>query len=568
MAAVDKHILVIDDVYGDPSCEQHHQFLEWVSEEPSWKLSWCTSMRAGEPAPQIAIDRIKERWSSEAGYWSLVLLDVHFVGQDPYDEQIGFQILRRLREHRSPLADVPVVMLTAEDGHKSNAAKLGADGYLSKPVDEGRSDGGVHIRDALKSRLRIFGLYPDEHGKLVGKSLPFLKFLREARRTAAHQLDRVLYGETGSGKTEIGRFIHETAAREGSYVRWSARASADQAIIEDQLFGHWKRAFDGATDHAAGVFEQAHRGTLLLDEIQNLGGRAQQLLLDARRKDDQNRRSIPRMGTFSTQAALEAGVEHMLLGNTVGVDVQLLCATNVALYDDDIRERYDFRKDLLNDLGHPLHVPPLRARLEDVQDLFEGFVAQARRQILLVSNDAGRPHRIAVDTAVRDWATAQDWRNRNIAVLKRVAEYAAATSIDFDSVHMSHLGAYANDLDGRPRDSGDRAVATSARGATLDDALTVLSRPLPADVPLEGALERVRKHLGPLLVELFVKAMADRRGRGQAEVGLLLGKSVNATEARKVIGRWAAVLEAGDGSESPLAAHPLTRQLVDWAKRR
>ncbi len=189
-------------------------------------------------------------------------------------------------------------------------------------------------------------------------------------RAAAASLPVLVHGETGSGKELIARSIHDHGARApGPFVAINCGAIPD-ALIHAALFGHERGAFTGADRQAPGVFEQAHRGTLFLDEVGELSAQAQASLL----------------------RVLETGTLVRLGGSqAVAVDVRVVAATH-----RDLEERCRagaFREDLwyrLNALT--LTVPPLRDRPEELRPLVDRFLAAAAaatgRAGLTIDDDA------------------------------------------------------------------------------------------------------------------------------------------------------------------------------------
>src|SRR5574337_333343 len=383
-------ILVVDDDYGDSGKELDEVQSDLVNKfDSSGRCEWCfcSGQADGKNALPKVLEAVEQGWPPGPGrdWWALILLDIAFY-QSPEgrnDDKWGFEVLAALRERWS---DLPVVMLTTEEEAKRREANWAhADGFLPKPSEESPGSDETFLRSLYR-----FGLFPDlrERGRLAGSSLVWLKVLQEARRFACSPLGsgRILYGETGTGKTEMARFIHDTMAevadRTGDFKTWSA-VGVEEGIMKNALFGHWKGGHSEAKTHEPGEIEKAHGGTFFLDEVGSLPVSAQALFLEARRRDAQLRRRISRMGTFPTSKreqeeagrSVVAGAE-VLDDHRIAVDVVMLTASNVNLHVEEVAETVGFRRDLLNDLGAPIFIPGLSERREDIPDIFEQIVGQ------------------------------------------------------------------------------------------------------------------------------------------------------------------------------------------------
>lgn len=189
-------------------------------------------------------------------------------------------------------------------------------------------------------------------GELVGKSAKLRSALEVVERVAPTLSTVLITGESGTGKELIARAIHRSSPRkDGPFVRVNL-ASLTPTLMESELFGHEKGSFTGASGQKIGRFELAHGGTLFLDEIGELAPEVQVKLLRVLQE-----REFERVG--GTQ--------------TVKVDIRLLCATNKSLEGEVSAGR--FREDLYYRVRvFPIHMPPLRERLEDVPLLAEHFL--------------------------------------------------------------------------------------------------------------------------------------------------------------------------------------------------
>ncbi len=285
----------------------------------------------------------------------LVLLDLMIPGALD-----GMAVLERLRE-RFP--ELPVIMMSGRAGLADavKATRLGAINFLEKPL----SPEGVLLAIASALELRMtrrersalradLGLA----GELVGDS-PNMRDLRAMIRRVAPSDARVLVtGESGTGKELVAAAIHaESTRRDRPFVRVNC-AAIPRDLVESEMFGHERGAFTGATDRRLGRFELAHTGTLLLDEVGDLGAEAQSKLL----------------------RAIEAKeIERVGGGRAIKVDVRIIAATNRDLQRDVQDGR--FRDDLYFRLNViPVAVPPLRERPSDIPALVRHFAALQRRR--------------------------------------------------------------------------------------------------------------------------------------------------------------------------------------------
>ncbi len=190
---------------------------------------------------------------------------------------------------------------------------------------------------------------------LVAKSPLMLNLLKQARRVAKVDATVLITGESGAGKEQLARFIHETSARAaGPFVAVNCGAISE-TLFESELFGHARGAFTGATQERPGLFEAANHGTILLDEIGEVSLAMQVKLLRAIQE-----REIRRVGENKSRP----------------IDVRILAATNRNLVSDV--EQGGFRQDLFYRLKVvELPVPALRERKADILPLAHFLLAKS-----------------------------------------------------------------------------------------------------------------------------------------------------------------------------------------------
>jgi transcriptional regulator with GAF, ATPase, and Fis domain len=188
---------------------------------------------------------------------------------------------------------------------------------------------------------------------LIGSSPAMLKVYDLTRQVARSNASVLLLGETGTGKELIAKAVHQTSMRaSGPFVRVNCGALSE-SLLESELFGHVRGSFTGALANRTGRFEAAHTGTIFLDEINSTTPKLQVKLLRVLQE-----REFERVG--DTQ--------------TVRVDTRVVAASNRDLLSEVEAER--FREDLYYRLNVvPIHLPPLRARPEDVAELVGHFLA-------------------------------------------------------------------------------------------------------------------------------------------------------------------------------------------------
>jgi formate hydrogenlyase transcriptional activator len=195
--------------------------------------------------------------------------------------------------------------------------------------------------------------------ELVGDSPAFRALLAAAQRTAKSEVDVLLTGETGVGKTALSRALHEWSDRRGGPFITVHLADLTPTLVESELFGYERGAFTGAIDQRAGRFELARGGTIFLDEISEAPLAIQAKLLRVIQD-----RCFERVGS----------------GRTIDADVRVIAATS-----RDLRaaiKRGEFREDLYYRLNVvPLHVPALRDRRQDLEPLANAILSRLQRRL-------------------------------------------------------------------------------------------------------------------------------------------------------------------------------------------
>ena len=245
-------------------------------------------------------------------------------------------------------------------------------------------------------------------GELVGQSGAMDRVREQIAQVAPTEARVLVTGESGTGKELVAAAIHRMSRRSGQPFVTVNCAAIPRDLVESEMFGHERGAFTGATDRRIGRFELAHTGTLLLDEVGDLGAEAQAKLL----------------------RAIEAKeIERVGGGKPIRIDVRIVAATNRdlarAVRDGRFREDLYFRLNVL-----PMEVPPLRERPGDVTLLVRHFAEIQRRK-------SGQVAPIWTDAGVQALARYRWPGNvRELAnIVERLSILCAGREITADEVH-------------------------------------------------------------------------------------------------------------------------------------
>ena len=330
--------------------------------------------------------------------FDVVLSDIRMPGTG------GIEILKAARERDS---DTPVILMTAQAELRTaiEAVNQGAFHYIQKPFTndemvalcrraaetrelkfENRS-----LKREIRRRDRSQSVRP------LGRSKPFAEVMKLAEMVAPTDSTVLISGESGTGKEVIARYIHELSPRgEAAFLSINCGA-LPESLLESELFGHTKGSFTGAVKDHDGLFVAARGGTFFLDEIGETTPATQVKLLRVL----QEREVIP-------VGATEA----------VKVDVRLIAATNRELEEEMRSGR--FRSDLFYRLNViAIHLPPLRARKDDIPVLAEAFLAR------MAAGRKTEPRTVGADAL--EAIMAYDWPG-NVRELENALERAATLS--------------------------------------------------------------------------------------------------------------------------------------------
>jgi DNA-binding NtrC family response regulator len=393
----------------------------------------------------------------------------------------GFDVLHAATEAD---AQMPVIVMTAFGTVEEavRAMKEGAADFLTKPVD---TEHLLLLLDRAIDRRRLlteYVLLQEDYQRrfalprVMGEDPAFKETMLSLQRAAASEATVLLLGESGTGKELLCRALHQLSARaKGPFVAINC-AAIPEALLENELFGHEKGAFTGASSRKVGKAEMAHHGTLFLDEIGDLPLSLQGKILRLVQE-----RQFERVG----------GVQ------TITVDVRVVAATN-----RDLRQAVaakEFREDLFFRLSvFPIDIPPLRRRRGDVLPLAEAFLERYAREM-------GR-RGLRFSDAARKALLEHSWPG-NVRELQNCMERAVILC-DGAEIGPAHL---------RLDNAGERAPS-------LSDVLD-LRRPLAEVVEKAGELAEAEA------VRLALRECRDDRPAAAARLGLspaVLGKRIKA----------------------------------------
>jgi DNA-binding NtrC family response regulator len=286
--------------------------------------------------------------------FDVIVTDLQLPSTDSLGDRAGLDLINRVRTVKP---QQPIILMTAHHTTETaiEATKLGAYDYLLKPFDPAELldmiDKAV-ASSRLTSELVELGDTAAPTDAIVGNSRAMQSVYKEIGRLAAKPVTVLIRGETGTGKELVARALYQYSDRAKNPFIIVNCVAIPETLLESELFGHEQGAYTGATVRRIGRFEQAHDGTIFLDEIGDM--------------------------TMSTQAKLlrvlqEKTIQRLGAKESIAVNVRVLAATHRDL-EAAIRDGL-FREDLYYRLNVAvITVPPLRDRREDVPALVRYFL--------------------------------------------------------------------------------------------------------------------------------------------------------------------------------------------------
>ena len=370
-----------------------------VDDDPDIALAARLALRhlfkeiATLPSPQLLADFVRTQ-SPDA-----ILLDLNFE-RAATDGSEGLDYLGKIMT-ADPEAAVVIITAHGAVSVAVEAIKRGASDFVAKPWSNERLAATVRSaaslrRTKLEARLergRTSELAHNGETRLLGDSEAMERVRTLIDRAAPTDANVLILGENGTGKEIVAREIHRKSRRGDQPIISIDLGATAESLFESELFGHVKGAFTGASSDRIGRLKAAARSTLFLDEIGNLPLHLQPKLLTAL----EQRQVVP-VGS----------------NRSLPIDVRVVAATNLPA--ERLADEGRFRQDLLFRLNTiEIHLPPLRARRDDIPPLLDHYLKLYERKY-------DRPERL-VPQEVMDALVRHDWPG-NVRALRHAAERA------------------------------------------------------------------------------------------------------------------------------------------------
>lgn len=411
-----RNILVIDDD------EVARKLLREILEREGYSVQLASS---GEEAISLA----------KECFYPVVVSDIRMLDLD------GLDVLKYFRSNHPRTV---VILMTAFGSMETavEAIKEGAFDYLSKPfkIDEFKAifKKAAKQAEALMSPQEMAPPQNRTEVKsIIGSSPKMLEIFKTLARAAMSQASVLIIGESGTGKELIARAIHENSSRRNKkFVAINCGALTD-TLLESELFGHIKGSFTGAHETRKGLFEEAHSGTIFLDEIGDVSPQMQVKLL-----------RVLQDGEFRPVGSNEPRK----------TDVRVIAATHrnlsAMVAAGKFRDDLYYRLKVVN-----LEIPPLRERKEDIPEIVSHFLAKYaklnNKQISHLTQDA------------MDALSRYFWPG-NIRELENTIERAVAlantTRIDIDDLPAELLNPNAS-----PQKAPTNTTLSESSNASLEE---------------------------------------------------------------------------------------------------
>jgi DNA-binding NtrC family response regulator len=390
MTETTKHLLIVEDeaplrdVVSERLADEGYDVVQAVSGEE-------------------ALDRLAEF------AFDIVITDLRLPGID------GGKVLE------AALARYPDIIGIVVTGYGTvkdavGAIKRGATDFVTKPF---QFDELLHVLDSAleQRRLKSENAYLRSQLErrysfqgIVGRSRPMRDLFQLLETVSATNSTILITGETGTGKELVARAIHHNSPRRAHQLVAINCSAIPETLLEAELFGHVRGAFTGAVGNRVGRFEQAHKGTLFLDEVGTMGAPLQMKLL---------------------RALQEREVERVGDSRPIKVDVRVIAATNSdpakLVAEGSFREDLYYRLNVI-----PVRLPPLRDRREDIPLLVQHFLERFCREL-----SPPRPEMTVSQHAMRQ-LMAYGWPG-NVRQLENALERAVALGAGRTQIEQADL---------------------------------------------------------------------------------------------------------------------------------
>ncbi|OLQ75246.1 Fis family transcriptional regulator [Photobacterium proteolyticum] len=285
---------------------------------------------------------------------NVIVLDIRMEGKSGLEGIADFKAL---------CPDARIIMITAFHDMESTieAMQRGADEYIHKPIDLDELDSAVTValQYQVSSQQPAVAIPESMGHSMVGSSHAMKEIYKTIGRVALTNASVMITGESGTGKEMVARAIHQAGRPDSAPFVAINCAALVETLLESEMFGHKKGAFTGAVSDQPGKFELANNGTLFLDEVGELALPIQAKLLRVLQEK-----------------------EFTPLGSKLAykTNARIITATNLdfeqAIKDKTFREDLFYRLQVVR-----IHLPPLRERREDLNDLIPALLARANRDL-------------------------------------------------------------------------------------------------------------------------------------------------------------------------------------------
>ncbi|TDM09647.1 MAG: sigma-54-dependent Fis family transcriptional regulator [Ideonella sp. MAG2] len=480
-----------------------------VDDEPDLlTLYELTLLREGHEVETAST--VAEAWEAlQAKVYKLVITDMRLP------DGTGMDLLKRLEAARRPERTI-VITAYGSTENAVEALKVGAFDYLTKPVDLKQFRtvvSGAMGQAATPLRSAVAGpLAP--LARLVGHSGAMHKVRELVEKVARSMAPALVHGESGTGKELVARAIHDASPRAGQPFVAVNCGAIPENLLEAEFFGYRKGSFTGAQEDRDGFFQAAHGGTLFLDEIGDLPAAMQSKLL----------RVIQERAVRPIGATAEAAV-----------NVRIVSATHRDLAQEVAAGR--FRQDLFYRLNViRIDVPPLRERLEDLDDITTALLER-------IARDAGLVPAPRLSDSARQRLAAYDFPG-NVRELENLLHRAVAMAAS-EIISVDDLGLPDAAFGDTVAEADVLAVEAAMDGRVGSSKVQVPTEadPLPHDLAA---------HLDDLERSILRRALA-AHGFNRTAAGARLGLTLRQMRYRMA---RLGITEGGDAGPDLTAAEP------------